>query len=254
MPLRLKSPLRYQNDKRKAASIVNQLIPADVDKIISPFFRGGALEVALINRGYKIDGHIDFKNLHEFWRCLLDDPQQLYNFAHYFYPIKDKDIFYLLQQKINDHDDAFIRAALFYVMNRCTEKGTITSGKLMEGHPEFNEYSLEKLKRFSTDGLNVFCSQTLNVVDSCDGFMLCCPPDYRTETLLSPSPSAQSEKPSINHIELNNKLNEKNNWILLVNYHKNLIKMYSEHQKVYLDKNYNISDVDPSHILITNGV
>lgn len=254
MPPRLKSPLRYPNDRRKAASIVDQFIPKDVNKIISPFFGGGGLEIALINRGYKIDGHVDFKNLHEFWRCLLDDPQQLYNFAHYFYPIEDKDIFYLLQEKINDHDDAFTRAALFYVINRCTEKGTVTSGKLMENHPEFNEYFLEKLRRFNIDGLNVFCSQAINVINNCNGFMLCCPPDYSIETLLGPAHHTQIEKPNINHTELNNILNEKNNWVLLVNYHENLIEMYDKHQKVYLDINYNISDVSPSHILITNGV
>ena len=100
MLFRLKSPLRYPNDRRKSASIVAQIIPDNVNKIASPFFGGGGLEMSLINKGYEIDGHVDFKNLYEFWLCLLKNPHQLYNYAQHFYPIDDEDVFYLIQKKV----------------------------------------------------------------------------------------------------------------------------------------------------------
>ena len=251
---RLKNPLRYPNDRSEAINIILKHIPHNVSRIVSPFFAGGALEILLLNKGYKISGFTDYNNLYEFWACLLDSPHHLSDVAQHFYPIEDEDIFYLMQERINDHSDIFIRAALFYVINRCTEHGTVSAGKLMKGHPKFNEYGLQLLKTFKTDKLRVSRSSYPDVIETTNGFILCCAPKYLPAGLVGNAVPTTPEKPQINHKYLCELLHAKRRWILLTEHHKNLIQMYEKCNIIYLNASYIKTKDKPSYILVTKGV
>ena len=250
----LKSPLRYPNDNSKIAHVVGKLIPHNVNIIASPFFGGGGLEMALINQGFKIDGHSNFKNLCEFWTCLTDDPELVHQVAKHFYPIEE-DILYLMQEKISQNENVFVRAGMFFVINRCTEEGTITHGRMMKNHPKFNEYSLQLLKNFKATGLKIFYNKSYeNVISETNKLILCCPPKYSSINALNASDAFFPEKQKIDHKKLNLLLLKKNKWILFLNYHKNLIKMYESFNIIYIDKFYKKTTNEPQYILITNGV
>ena len=251
---RLKNPLRYPGDKSKAISIILKHIPRDTMKIVSPFFAGGGLEVSLVNKGYKVLGYTGYKSLYEFWTCLLDNPHHMSEIGQHFYPIEDEDVFYLMQEKINDHSDVFVRAALFYVINRCTEYGTVSTGKLMKDHPKFNEYGLQVLKTFKTDKLKVSHSSYSDAIENASSFVLCCAPKYSSTDLIGNANLAIPERPRINHEHLYGLLHAKKQWILLTAYHENLIEIYKKYDIIYLDAQYMTTSNKPSNILITNGV
>jgi len=251
---RLKNPLRYPDDKSKAINIVLKHVPHNVRRIVSPFFAGGGLEISLVNEGYRVLGSTGYKNLYEFWTCLLDNPIRLSEVGQHFYPIEDENVFYLMQEKINDHDDIFTRAALFFVINRCTEHGTVSTGRLMKGHPKFNEYGLQTLKTFSTNKLRISHSSYSDTINKTNSFILCCAPKYSPMYLLGNVNLAIPEKPKIDHKHLYELLHTKKQWILLTEYHEDLAEIYKKYNLVYLNESFDRTNKQPLNVLITNGV
>ena len=255
MLLGLKSPLRYQNNNTKMLHTILKLLPRDVATIVCPFFRGDGLEVGLASRGLRIQGYSTFLHLCEFWKCVIEDAEAVHGVANNFYPL-DEDIFYLMQNKLaGEEEDLFIRAGLFFVINRCTENGTVTHGKLQPGHPKFNEYSLQLLKNFRSNNIAVsHCQSYERVIDESDEFILCCPPRYSPIRSLSAATSPHSEPSSIDHLCLRDALSKKNNWILFLNYHKDLVTMYEGYSTAFFDKHFRKTDSSPEFALIVNGV
>tara|TARA_R110000824_G_C15141076_1_gene670024 strand:+ start:556 stop:1320 length:765 start_codon:yes stop_codon:yes gene_type:complete len=250
----IKSPLRYPNDNSKIAHIVMKLIPSNTSAITSPFFSGAGLETALINQGLKIYGHSSFKSLYEFWSCLIENPEMVYQAAKHFYPI-DEDIFYLIQERIHQNENPYVRAGIFFVINRCTVEGTVTHGSMMKRHPKFNEYSLLMLKNFKTNLLKVFYDESHeDVIDKSNKLILCCPPKYSSTVALNVNDTFFPENQKIDHKKLSERLFQKNKWILFSNYHKDLIEIYEPHNMIYIDKFYKETVDKPQYILITNGV
>lgn len=73
-----KSPLRYAGGKTKAiAQILEHLPNIPNKKIISPFFGGGSVEIELANKGYEVIGYDVFHILVNFWKQLLQRPNEL---------------------------------------------------------------------------------------------------------------------------------------------------------------------------------
>lgn len=250
----LKSPLRYPYDNSKIAHIITKLIPPNTNAITSPFFAGGGLELALINQGLKIYGHSSFKNLYEFWSCLIKNPEMVYQAAKHFYPI-DEEIFYLIQERIDQNENPYVRAGIFFVINRCTVKGTVTHGSMMKKHPKFNEYSLLMLKNFKTNLLKVFYDESYeDVIDETNELILCCPPEYSSISALNANDAFFPEKQKIDHKKLSERLFQKNKWILFLNHHRDLIEIYKQHNIINIDKFYKETVDEPQYILITNGV
>jgi site-specific DNA-adenine methylase len=254
MLLGLKSPLRYQNDNAKILHTILRLLPRDATTVVCPFFRGDGLEIGLASRGIHVQGYSSFLHLCEFWKCVIDDAETVYGVAKNFFPL-DEDIFYLLQDKLaGEEEDPYIRAGLFFVINRCTETGTVTHGKLQPGYPKFNEYSLHLLKNFRSKRVVVsHCQSHERLIEDSNKFILCCPPHYSPARSLSAVSAAQAEPSNIDHRSLRDVLVKKNNWILFLNYHEDLATMYEGYNTIFIDKHFRETDDSPEFILITNG-
>ena len=67
------SPLPFVGSKREAVHQLAFLVPADVQRLVSPFFGGGSLEFYLLasRRGLSIAASDGFKPLVNFWQCCL---------------------------------------------------------------------------------------------------------------------------------------------------------------------------------------
>jgi len=234
----LKTPLRYPSDNIVFASKVALYFPRRVHSVCSPFFNGGSVEIELINRSTNIYGYYHFKPLVEFWQCLLGDPTRLYKVVNHFFPIEEEKIFYHLQNSIFDHEDIFLRSAIFYICNRSTEGGHISYGKFATQESNFNELSMLQLSSFKTNRLHVkHCSKhTDAIAENVTNYLYCAPPRF----LGGPSfvvPRAQEEL-DIDHMNLHSTLSKRNNWLLLYNFHPKLLKLYNGCRYTMLDKNF----------------
>ena len=149
----------------------------------------------------------------------------------------------------------YVRAGIFFVINRCTVKGTVTHGSMMKKHPKFNEYSLLMLKNFKTNLLKVFYDESYeDVIDETNELILCCPPEYSSISALNANDAFFPEKQKIDHKKLSERLFQKNKWILFLNHHRDLIEIYKQHNIINIDKFYKETVDEPQYILITNGV
>jgi DNA adenine methylase len=74
----MKTPLRYAGGKSKAIKIITPYVEG-VDKIVSPFFGGGSLEVHWASMGKEVIGYDIFGTLTNFWNVMLNNREELVN-------------------------------------------------------------------------------------------------------------------------------------------------------------------------------
>ncbi len=228
-----KSPLTYPNDKPRVASLVASLIPNDVKKVTFPFLGGGSLELAMAHRGYGVSACTDFRLLYDFWDCLKRDPEKLYKMANRFYPIQDSKIFYMLQNKVYQPHDEFLRSALFYVLTLCAENSYATSGRLEVGTPRFNPLRLMQLSKFESENFTVKYDNYKDTIEKSNDMLVCVPPPYIvgnfSKAVMIP------ENPQIDHGQFASLIKQNKNWLILYNYHENLHDLYPNNKMIMMD-------------------
>lgn len=71
-------PLRYAGGKSLAVGHVVEQLPRDVERLVSPFFGGGSVEIACANElGVKVKGYDVFAILTNYWQVQLKSPELL---------------------------------------------------------------------------------------------------------------------------------------------------------------------------------
>lgn len=229
----LKTPLIYPNDKPRSASLIASHLPEGTGPIASPFLGGGSLELALASRGHKVTGYTDFRLLYDFWNCMRHDPERVYEMAMGFHPIGDPKLFYMLQKKVYQPHDEFLRSALFYVLTLCAEGHAATSGNIEPGTPRFNQLRMLQMSKFECENFAVKLKGYREVLTHTDEFLVCVPPPYIVGNFVHAV--TVPERPQIDHAEYASMMSDKTRWIVLYNYHKNLHGLYPNNQIMMLD-------------------
>ncbi|MCO5239531.1 MAG: DNA adenine methylase [Chitinophagaceae bacterium] len=149
-----RSPLRYPGGKTRGVEFITQFFPKNLDKLLSPFFGGGSIELVTASRGTKVFGYDLFSPLVEFWQCLMTQPKDLAEEVEKYFPLS-RDRFYELQQTQTKFNTKLERAAVYYVLNRSSFSGATLSGGMSPGHPRFTETSIDRLKDFYNPNIKV---------------------------------------------------------------------------------------------------
>ena len=149
-----RSPLRYPGGKTRGVEFITQFFPKKLDKLLSPFFGGGSIELSIAAKGTLIYGYDIFSPLVEFWQCLLTQPNQLADAVEKFYPLS-KENFYKLQRTQTQFKTKLERAAVYYVLNRSSFSGATLSGGMSPNHPRFTLTSIERLRNYFNPNIKV---------------------------------------------------------------------------------------------------
>lgn len=149
-----RSPLRYPGGKTRGVDFITQFFPKNLDKLLSPFFGGGSIELSVAAKGTVVFGYDIFSPLVEFWQCLMIQPNELANEVEKYYPLP-KDKFYELQHSQTKFKTKLERAAVYYVLNRSSFSGATLSGGMSPEHPRFTLTSIERLKNYSNPNIKV---------------------------------------------------------------------------------------------------
>lgn len=73
----LGAPIRYPGGKSQAVGYIVELLPDNIERVVSPFIGGGSVEVALAKElGLKVIAYDIFDLLVNFWQVLLDPPRK----------------------------------------------------------------------------------------------------------------------------------------------------------------------------------
>lgn len=149
-----RSPLRYPGGKTRGVEFITRFFPKDLDKLLSPFFGGGSIELAAASKGTKVLGYDLFSPLVEFWQCLTTEPYELAREVERYFPLS-KEQFYLLQHTQNKFKKKLERAAVYYVLNRSSFSGATLSGGMSPQHPRFTKTSIDRLRDFYNPNIKI---------------------------------------------------------------------------------------------------
>jgi DNA adenine methylase len=247
----LRSPLRYPGGKTRAVSTILPYFP-NIKTLFSPFFGGGSIEIALLNKGIKVYGYDIFEPLVVFWQCLITDPKKLAKYVGRHFPL-EKEKFYALQKNINiSGGNKYEKGAIFYVLNRSSFSGSTYSGGMSPKHLRFTMSSIERLKEFKTKDLFI---DKMDFKESfkkhMDDFAYCDPPYLIKNTLYGHNGNTHR---NFDHESLYEILSKRGNWILSYNDCPEIRKKYAKYRIITPTWKYGMSASKTSkELLILSG-
>lgn len=210
----VRSPLRYPGGKTRGVEFITQFFPKNLDKLLSPFFGGGSIELSVAAKGTIVYGYDIFSPLVEFWQCLLTQPNELADEVEKFYPLP-KEKFYKLQATQTKFKTKLERAAVYYVLNRSSFSGATLSGGMSPDHPRFTLTSIERLRNYFNPNIKI---QKADFKTSLEKhpyiFAYLDPPYLIKSSLYGKKGNAHKD---FNHEQLANILKKREHWILSYN-------------------------------------
>ena len=228
--LSLKTPLHYFGSKNWAAPVLQRFIPSGVTELLSPFFGGGSLELAVTARGIRVLGYDKFQPLVHFWNTLQKTPNPIISQLQEF--ITDCDPATLLnvaRDRYAHADSDTLKAALMLIIFNCSFNGMGFRGggtKTLQVHNKIvydvkssgmnsRLVNYERVLDFHNPQISVheadFC-ESLTVHP--DTFAYLDPPYPVSTCCYGDSPEFHSEFP---HEELAGQLSNRDNWVLSYN-------------------------------------
>lgn len=98
----LGSPLRYAGGKSWAVGYIVEYLPDNVKRLISPFFGGGSLEIAVAKElNIEVIGFDIFDILVNYWQIQIERPEELYQELVKLSP--DKETYQKVKEKLKRH-------------------------------------------------------------------------------------------------------------------------------------------------------
>ena len=158
------SPLRYAGGKSLAVGLIAELLPNNVKKVMSPFFGGGSVEIALAkDLGLEVQGYDIFDILVNYWQHQIKYPKELATKLATYEPTTEE--YLRIREILKKHwkGEKLIKkpldlAAIYYFNHNCSY------GPHFIGHPSgvyLNEKrydtTLSRVKNFKAGRLSVDC-------------------------------------------------------------------------------------------------
>lgn len=219
-----KTLLRYPGGKGRAVKSIFSLFPKDITEICSPFFGGGAVELHCVEHGISVCGYDFFKPLVDFWQCVINDAEKLARDVEKYYPLS-KDDFYELQRNFGKIRNKRERAAVFFVLNRCSFSGATLSGGMSPGHQRFTPSIINRLRRFRIKNLTVRHADYKDSIKSNkDKFFYLDPPYFISSALYGNKGDMHKD---FNHQELFEQVSHLSDFVLSYNWCDEICKMYA---------------------------
>lgn len=202
------SPLRYAGGKSKAVGLILQSLPSLKEKkIVSPFFGGGSIEIAMASKlGYEVIGYDIFGVLVNFWQQLLERPDEMADelakliptkdeytrnrniLLHYWETIKPTDLVYTTRTRVELTDaektllnDNKLMQAVYYYYNMQLSYGPMFLGWQSSVYLDATKYTkiVERIRTFSPGNLSVRQGSFEDVIrNHPDDFLFLDPPYY----------------------------------------------------------------------------
>lgn len=184
----LGSPLRYAGGKSLAVGYVVERIPENVNKIVSPFFGGGSVEIACANElGMTVQGYDVFDILCAYWQAQIETPHELYAKLKRLKP--NRDTFKTVKERLKAHwvdgkDLSPMDLAVHYYFNSNTSYGPHFLGWPSDVYLNDVRYQklIAKVRDFAAPSLNVKCAPfEKSIPKHKSDFLYCDPPYYLDE-------------------------------------------------------------------------
>ena len=183
-------PLRYAGGKTRGVGHIIEHIPEGINTLVSPFFGGGAVEIACAKElCLKVKGYDIFNLLVNYWNFQINHPIKLAN-KILENPLITKEIYYKIKEKLRKHwkGEEFIEdqlsLAAYYWLNHNLSYGPMFLGWISNIYKEQKRYysMTHRVKNFKCPKLSVECEDFTTVIPRhSNDFLYCDPPYYLGE-------------------------------------------------------------------------
>jgi len=178
------SPIRYAGGKSLAVGHVVELLPNNIKKIVSPFFGGGSIEIAISQYlDLEVIGYDIFDILCNYWKFQIKKPKLLYEKLKELKP--DKENFEKIRLILNDVWKGKVKLdpltlAVYYVYNFNLSYGPGFMGWSSDIYLNEEKYNrvIEKIRDFDPKNLKVECADFQEVIKNHPNDFLYCDPPY----------------------------------------------------------------------------
>jgi len=179
------SPIRYAGGKSLAVGHILELLPSNTKKVISPFFGGGSVEIAMSKYlDLEVIGYDIFDILCNYWKFQIEQPKLLYEELKKLKPEKEE--FEKIRKILNKVWKKEIvldplTLAVYYVYNFNLSYGPGFMGWSSDIYLNEDRYKkiIEKIRDFKPKNLKVKCADFQEVIkNNSDEFMYLDPPYY----------------------------------------------------------------------------
>jgi site-specific DNA-adenine methylase len=201
-------------------------------------------EFNLLDENFVI-AHTNKYVIYEFWRCAIDDPGRVCDLAASLYPLKEEQIFRIFQENWVKYKDPFLRSAVFFVLNRYSTHGSISTGDFKEDN--FNPLALHHLRNIDLPRFHLKLDQEEDFLQSAaaieEADCLLFPVGAYSSNLFEEGKAAGFEETKIYHKRLGNFFkNSKKKCVLMYFKHNNLFKTYRNHNIIMINEWGKITD------------
>ena len=178
------SPIRYAGGKSLAVGHVVELLPDNVKRVVSPFFGGGSIEIAMSKElGLEVIGYDIFDILCNYWKFQIEKPKLLYKKLKELKP--NKKTFERIRLILNDVWKKKTKLdpltlAVYYVYNFNLSYGPGFMGWSSDIYLDETRYKrmLENIRDFNPKNLKVECADFREVIKNHPNDFLYCDPPY----------------------------------------------------------------------------
>jgi len=178
------SPIRYAGGKTLAVGHVIELLPDDIKRVVSPFFGGGSIEIAMSKElDLEVIGYDIFDILCNYWKFQIEKPKILYNKLKELKP--NKKTFEKIRLILNDVWKKKVKLdpltlAVYYVYNFNLSYGPGFMGWSSEIYLNDKRYKriIENIRDFDPKNLKVECADFQEVIKNHPNDFLYCDPPY----------------------------------------------------------------------------
>ena len=179
-------PLRYAGGKSLGVGHVIEQVPEGITGLVSPFFGGGAVEIACVRElGMKARGYDVFDILVNYWTQQLESPVRLADAIAEWRPTKEE--YARVKARLKSHwlgeepitDKLSLAAHYWYNHNLSYGPGFLGWMSEIYADQARFEKRVDKVRNFQCPGLSVQCASFEAVMPKHGGdFMYCDPPYY----------------------------------------------------------------------------
>ena len=240
------SPLRCPWDFKSISALKDIIEPGSI--VGTYLFFDGNIELGIASPERLVISHTNNYTVSEFWACARFDPLRLIKIIEHLNEniTKDPRLFFTMQEAWAKYKDPFVRSAVFFLLNRCSTEGLISSGDV-----DFRRYSPISLNRFrplkNLDHFHLMRTKSDNFLADIEGSATKAKSDYLllpvgkfNYNLFDEGKPAGLEETKINHEGITSFFEQqKQKCMLIYKNHAKLFKIYNRHNLIMIDQHGN---------------
>jgi len=181
----LGSPLRYAGGKTWAVGYIIEYLPDNIKRLVSPFFGGGSLEIAVAKElEIPVIGFEIFDILVNYWKFQINQPLLLYKELAKLEP--NRETYNFVKNKLKKHWNGLkklppLKLAAYYYFNHNLSYGPGFLGWMSSVYANKKTYQklIERVRDFNVKNITVDCASFEKIIPKFKyDFLYCDPPYY----------------------------------------------------------------------------